>query len=156
MDNTVNSPLNSPEVKSVSAKNRPNPKFWLLISILFVVVIAGLVFSNQENSRQQPAVNTTINEEVDDLEVEVQITKDGFVPSTVSIAKGTKVTWTNVDDNPHRIASNPYPDHTELPSLDSKEALGPDTTYTYTFEEAGTFGYHDHYRPTMNGTIVVE
>jgi plastocyanin len=85
----------------------------------------------------------------------VRITKAGFVPSTLSVKRGTKVTWTNTDGNLHQVASNPFPKDTGLVSLKS-EILNNDQTYTYTATTTGTFGYHDQLAPTINGTIVVQ
>lgn len=151
-DNTPQN-LNGPPL----AKNsKYKPKIFILVGLFILAGLGGLLFTRtRPESYRQPSTVTVPNE-VEESEVEINITKDGFVPSAIIISKGTKVTWVNTDTGPHRIASNPYPDHTELPSLDSKEALGPETTYTYTFNETGTFGYHDHYQPTTNGTVVVE
>lgn len=86
----------------------------------------------------------------------VQITAEGFVPATLQIDPGTTVTWVNADTEPHRVASNPHPDHSDLEGLDSAENIDAEASYSFTFEEAGTFDYHDHLAPTTNGTVVVE
>jgi plastocyanin len=90
-------------------------------------------------------------------EAQVEIKADGFSPSTLSVPVGTKVTWVNKDSQPHRVASNPYPENTGLPGLDSKDPpLGPNATYSYTFTTAGSFGYHDQYHPTTDGLVTVK
>jgi plastocyanin len=85
----------------------------------------------------------------------VRITKNGFIPATLSVSKGTKVVWTNSDTNLHQVASNPYPKDNILPSLKS-EILNNAQTYEYTANTPGTFGYHDQLTPTTNGTLVVQ
>lgn len=84
----------------------------------------------------------------------VQITKDGFVPSTMAVPDGTTVTWQNLDDKPHRIQANPFPTGDSLPQLHST-VLGPGSTYSYTFHKSGNIGYHDQLHPTTNGEVDV-
>lgn len=86
----------------------------------------------------------------------VQITKDGFIPSTLAIPDGTTVTWQNLDNNPHQVQANPYPTGDSLPGLHSKTVLGPGATYSYTFHKSGNFGYHDQLHPTTNGEVDVQ
>lgn len=86
----------------------------------------------------------------------VSITDQGFTPVTLTVKKGTKVTWTNNGNKPRQVASNPHPDHTELKGLDSKGPIGPESTYSYTFDKPGEYNYHDHFNPTVSGTVVVE
>lgn len=92
----------------------------------------------------------------DNPQVEVAITEEGFAPETILINPGTTVTWINRDDGPHRVASNPHPEHDALPGFDAGDPIFPDESYSYTFTEAGEFDYHDHLNPETNGTIVVE
>lgn len=86
---------------------------------------------------------------------EVRITPTGFQPSTLVVKLGTKVTWTNADNSLHQVASNPYPTGKDLPSLKS-EILNNTQTYTYVANTAGSFGYHDQLKPTINGNIVIQ
>jgi plastocyanin len=86
----------------------------------------------------------------------ITMTTDGFSPASLSIQKGTTVTWTNTGNTPRRIAADPHPEHTSLQGLDSKDPIGPEATYSYTFDTPGAYQYHDHFSPTTSGTIVVE
>lgn len=86
---------------------------------------------------------------------EVRITKDGFVPATLSVAPGTKVVWTNEDQALRQVVANPFPKGTDLPGLKS-EILNNTQTYSYVAEKTGSFGYHDQLHPTVNGILVVE
>ena len=87
--------------------------------------------------------------------VTVVIKDFAFRPDTVTIKAGTTVTWINQDDAPHKVASNPHPAHTDLPGLVSG-TLSKGDSYSFTFTETGTFGYHCHLHPSMLGTIIVE
>jgi len=89
-------------------------------------------------------------------QTEVSLTSDGrFSPQTVSVEMGARVRWTNNDDAAHRVSSDPHPTHTNLPGFDSLENIPPGFTYSYTFQERGTFTYHDHLNPTATGTVIV-
>jgi plastocyanin len=70
-----------------------------------------------------------------------------YHPAQTEIAVGTTVTWTNSDTVPHTATAT---DRT----FDSG-ILDPGKSYSYTFEEAGTFDYTCLIHPSMKGTIVV-
>src|SRR3990167_9423379 len=96
-------------------KNLSKKQLAVIAIILAVVIIAIAVvlsFTAQKRRPQvaKPAVATAI----------VTISKNGFVPATLSIKKSQTVEWVNNDDVPHRVASNPHPTHTGLPGFDSK------------------------------------
>jgi plastocyanin len=85
----------------------------------------------------------------------VEITAKGFEPATLRIKVGAKVTWNNTDSVLHQIASNPYPANNGLPGL-SSPGLESGQSYSYTFRQAGKFGYHDQQNPTqMLGVVDV-
>jgi len=85
----------------------------------------------------------------------VKIKNFAFDPADIRIKKGTTVTWINEDSDPHKIASNPHPVHTDLPELVSG-TLSSGQSYSFTFTKTGTFGYHCHIHPSMTGRIIVE
>jgi plastocyanin len=85
------------------------------------------------------------------------VSDTGFTPETVKIKKGQTVQWMNEDATPHQIASDPYPSHTLLPHLVAPEPLGQNESFNFTFEDSGTFTYHDDLNPAdFKGTVIVE
>src|SRR3954454_11386502 len=72
-----------------------------------------------------------------------------FSPPVLTIARGTKVTWTNHDDIPHTVTSSQDPAHMRSPVLDTDE------TYSLTFEKPGTFGFFCSLHPHMQSQVVV-
>lgn len=114
---------------------------------LLIVLTSILTLAIGLTVRQNPTNQTRT--------AQIQITQNGFEPANLSIKKGTIVTWLNTDQSIHQIAANPHPTSEDLPSLIS-EILNNDQSYQYTFEETGTFGYHDKLKPTINGTIEVK
>jgi plastocyanin len=80
--------------------------------------------------------------------VEVRIDNFTFTPSTVTIAPGTSVKWTNHDDVPHTATSTTKV--FKSPTLDT------DDTYAFTFTKPGTYPYFCAVHPHMTGTVIVK
>jgi len=88
--------------------------------------------------------------------VVVSFTGDGFEPSVVTVKAGQSVTFVNETDGDFWPASAVHPTHQELPGFDALRPFGPGQTYSFTFEELGSWNYHDHLSPRMTGTVTVE
>jgi len=82
-------------------------------------------------------------------DVQIGIKDHTFMPSTITVPVGTKVTWTNHDDDPHTVS-----DVTKPPQFHSS-GLDTDENYSYTFTTPGTYHYLCTLHPVMRGTIVV-
>lgn len=87
--------------------------------------------------------------------VGVVLTDAGFEPRDFSIKRGGTVTFSTDRDVPFWPASNVHPDHSLYPAFDPKRPLGQDETWTFTFDEAGDWGFHDHVRSYFSGTVYV-
>lgn len=86
----------------------------------------------------------------------VNITKVAFEPQIIVIQKGVTVTWTNNDISEHQIAGDPHPEHTSTLGLISPK-LAKDDSFSFIFDEVGTYAYHDENNPTIiTGQVVVE
>ena len=70
-----------------------------------------------------------------------------FTPSSLTVAKGSTVTWMNQDGVTHDPTSD---------TGDWNLSVAPGTSKTETFNTAGTFKYHCTIHPYMTGTIVVQ
>ena len=79
-----------------------------------------------------------------------QVSVDNFTfsPATLTVAKGTAVTWTNQDDIPHSIVLTAI-------GVRSK-AIDTDKAFTYRFDKIGTFNYICGLHPHMHGQIMVK
>jgi plastocyanin len=80
-------------------------------------------------------------------DVSVTIQNFAFSPATLRISKGTTVTWTNGDAAPHRIDANG--------AFPGSPSLATGQSYSYTFDEVGTFSYICSIHPSMKGTVEV-
>jgi plastocyanin len=79
----------------------------------------------------------------------VTIDNASFAPTTLTVAPGTTVIWTNNDDDPHTVVNAADPKLMKSPALDTGE------TFSYTFDKPGTYKYFCTVHPRMQGTVVV-
>ena len=144
-------PTNQPVVSFVSEPPSKMPmllKRWLPYSLVAIVVVgvvllAWVLFSHA-GSRANSSAETP--------SAAVLIGDDSFTPRTIKVKKGDAVTWTNQATSLHQIVG----DQSVL-SMDSQESLAQGDTYTYTFDKAGTYTYHDPLNPLkLKGTVVVQ
>ena len=78
----------------------------------------------------------------------VVMAKDfSFAPTSLSVAAGSTVTWTNKDDEPHTVVSEA--------GLFRSAALDTNESFSFRFEKPGTYRYTCSIHPRMVGTIVV-
>ncbi|MDQ3065387.1 MAG: cupredoxin domain-containing protein [bacterium] len=129
-------------------------KATLLIGATLLVLGAASVYVIRNNKNDSESLVTS--SEATDI-AEVGISEEGFSPATITVKKGQSVKWTNQGSAVHQVASDPHPVHDALPGLFAPTPLESEDTYTYTFEETGTFTYHDHLSPfKLKGNVIVE
>lgn len=80
-------------------------------------------------------------------EEHVTIKNFSFNPQTLTVPKGTKVTWTNEDSVTHTVTSQ---------GNFASNSLSPGDTFSFVFNDAGTFNYNCSIHPTMKGVIIVK
>jgi plastocyanin len=71
-----------------------------------------------------------------------------FSPMDATIKAGTRVTWTNQDEEPHTIASSD--------GLFRSGALDTGESYSFQFDKPGTYHYVCTIHPRMIATITVQ
>jgi len=95
---------------------------------------------------------------------------NSYTPKTLTISIGDTVIWYNDDSSDRWPATDQHPSHTEYPGSDINKCdtpdqstifdacgqLTPGNTYSFTFTVAGSWDYHDHLKPGMTGTIIVQ
>lgn len=80
----------------------------------------------------------------------VTIQNFAFTPSSITVKKGTKVTWTNKDNVTHTV--NETDGQSGGPNSGD---IAPGASYSFTFSTVGTFNYHCAIHPSMLGKVVV-
>lgn len=86
----------------------------------------------------------------------ISITDTGFEPAQVTVAPGATVTFVNNGQALHWPASAPHPTHTALPGFDAKKGLATGESYSFTFDNAGVWKFHDHLNPSLFGAVTVQ
>jgi len=79
---------------------------------------------------------------------EVKIDNFSFGPTTLTVAVGTMVTWTNRDDIPHTVVSDD--------KVFKSKVLDTDEKFSFTFTKPGTYPYFCSVHPKMTGKVVVQ
>jgi plastocyanin len=79
--------------------------------------------------------------------IAIKATATGFTPKTVTINQGDSVKWTNVDKVNHQIVANN--------GAFASGIMKPGETYSFVFNTAGKYGYHDALHPAFTGTITI-
>ncbi len=101
---------------------------------------------NQSDSGHEQ--HETSEEVTESNEVTVDINNLSFASSVLKIKKGTKVTWVNKARVFHSV--------TENSNLFDSGLLVFNASWSYTFNESGTFDYYCTTHPSMTAKVIVE
>lgn len=145
-----------------------------LVAIVLVIVVIGIgglfALSTSDNDKDASNESTTGNQQATDGAVadqspettrndeggqsdvnEVEIENFAFQPASISVKKGTTVTWTNKDSTQHSV----IPDSGDSDAFQGSELLSQGATYSFTFNTPGTYTYHCGPHPQMTGSVTV-
>ncbi|MEX2090871.1 MAG: hypothetical protein WD989_01910 [Candidatus Paceibacterota bacterium] len=102
----------------------------------------------------------------------VTYTDSGYSPTILTIKRGETVTWKNASSFKMWTASAIHPTHnnypgtdisfcdkekpTLVPMFDSCGGFASGQTWSFEFDNVGTWKYHNHSNPSHTGTIIVE
>ena len=106
---------------------------------MFMILIASflLLTSCSPKEKEEIAPQGSLNT--------VTIKDFAFGPSTLTVAQGTTVIWTNDDSAPHTIESGSFKSST----------LKNGESYSFKFDGKGEYDYICGIHPTMQGKIIV-
>lgn len=77
----------------------------------------------------------------------VSISNFAFDPSVIEVKAGTEVTWSNDDPAPHTV--------TALDGAFDSDVLDDGGSFSFRFDEAGTYAYRCNVHPDMEGKVQV-
>jgi len=80
---------------------------------------------------------------------QVEIRNFAFAPATLTVPAGTRVVWTNQDEEPHVITSAGA-------QFASSKGMDTSDSYAVTFSRPGTYAYYCSIHPMMVGTVIVQ
>jgi plastocyanin len=81
-------------------------------------------------------------------QVSATIQNVAFSPNSITVARGTTVTWTNLDSMAHTVTA-------DNGSWGSTSTLGQGGTYSHVFTSPGSYTYHCAIHSFMKGTVIV-
>lgn len=87
---------------------------------------------------------------------DISYTNSCYSPANATVKKGDTVKFTNNSTKGMWPASNNHPSHTIYSEFDAKGSISSGGTYSFTFTKIGSWGYHDHLKPSCSGTITVQ
>ena len=157
----------------------------IILIIVLIALVLGLFFflgkypigNNKYNSgsnNQNSIVNTSLVNSPPAPSTPkiytIKITSSGFSPKSLTINQGDTVTFVNDDLISHWPASAMHPTHTVYPGSDIRKCgtsegenifdackgLSKEESFTFTFNEQGSWGYHDHFNPSLTGRIIAQ
>ena len=90
----------------------------------------------------------------------ITITSSGVSPKSLLVSPGTQVTFMNSDSRDHEMTSDPHPEHTDCPAINTVDLVVPgQSKQTSNLNAVRTCGYHDHQNPentALRGTITIQ
>jgi plastocyanin len=125
-----------------------------LVVVGAVVAIALLVGGNKSDNDSNNDKNDSSNSTAVSA---ATITYDGssFSPNEVTVEKGGTVTFVNESDSAVEPSSDNHPTHTVNPEINFG-SIAPGERKTMTVNEAGEYGYHNHFSASETGIINVQ
>lgn len=122
-----------------------------VVGVVLLVLIAGSAYAYVYRGGAGKTIDLRSQNKIP-----IVLEEEGFNPRDVRIARGTTVTFTTTRNNKFWPASNAHPSHTMYPEFDPQIPIDPGGSWSFTFDRAGEWGFHDHIRSYFTGTIYVE
>jgi len=117
-----------------------------LLAIFSLIAIAPSAFADHGTATVTNALGSSVPG--------CENTADGcFIPSLVTIDVGGEVTWENDDTAAHTVT--PGTPSGEVGAVFDSSLIAPGSTFSYEFEDAGTFDYFCMVHPWMAGVVMV-
>ena len=119
---------------------RPALRIGIVGIIAFLLVVGVMSFSGNHGARAT---------------YHIDLTETGFIPDTITIAKGDTVVFTTSWGKPFWPASDLHPTHTIYSEFDPKQPIDQDKSWSFRFDKVGEWQFHDHLAPLFRGRIHV-
>lgn len=137
-----------------------------LAIVLMLSALAASGCVSQLGTDQNETEGVDVPEANENEDNTIYLTDSGFEPENIIVEQGETVTWINNASSSMWIASNQHPTHTEYSGTSiSEHCNGGEESfdqcqngdeYSFTFDQQGTWGYHNHEPFISGGQVVVE
>lgn len=84
----------------------------------------------------------------------VRINKKGFEPTSITVKSGSTVRWINKDSTSDSGLYNPT-HMIELPNIKNSPLLSSGQSWSWIFDQPGTYDYNDKLHSVPKGTVIV-
>lgn len=154
---------------------------WALVAVIIIGFGAWWYVAQAPTTGTAPVTENNTDQGLPDngvsagVEVQVSVVPaaasvaygpNGFAPAEITIKKGDTVTWTNQSTNAMWVASAMHPAHAAYSGTTlaqhcndaadvSFDQCKNGSSYSFTFDKAGTWGYHNHSNAGMFGKVIV-
>ena len=136
-----------------------------IIGLIAAVVIGGGGYLVLHKSPSKTAISASSSPSVQPQNTSSATSTSGsnaisfdgsqFSPATLTVKSGTEVTIKNTSSSDLQMDSNPHPVHSDDTDL-NVGLISAGQSKTFTVTKTGSFGYHDHLDPSIQGQITIE
>lgn len=127
----------------------PNPVHGV---ILIFVLVTFITVCGCTGSGPSPSPATTQAQVPGTTTVTIQ--NFAFNPASITVTKGTTVTWVNEDTANHQIVNDAQGSIAQG-ALFTSDSLPNGARYSFKFDNPGTYSYHCSIHPSMMATVIV-
>jgi plastocyanin len=120
----------------------------LILLLLGILLISGLLAAVSCGTSSQTTTTAPGTSITPGATSKISIENFAFSPDTVTVAVGSMVTWTNNDSVTHTVSS--------LTGAFESGSMSPGGSFSFTFNQKGTYKYRCSIHTTMRGTVTVE
>lgn len=136
---------------------------------MFILIAGGVVFFLQQGGETGSDVleDSGLGDFEDNI---VVLTNNGYSPNILQVEVGDTIVFKNESSSAMWPATAIHPTHTVYPGSDIEKCGGseasilfdacssydPGSSWSFQFNKAGSWKYHNHLNPVFTGTIVVK
>jgi len=127
-------------------------KLKILVLVIIVVAACLLIISTiTSTSSDNIQPKTSMDSRQKQSENTIIIKDMNFTPHTLTIQRGTTLIWTNHDAVSHTVSAE-----VKGSKFPASPPLSQGQSYSFTFNEPGTFKYHCSIHPEMQAIVIVK
>jgi plastocyanin len=127
----------------------PNPIHWAILIVVLVTFIAICGCTGYGPSTPPATTQTQVPGATT-----VTMQNFAFNPASITVPKGTTVTWANQDTADHTIVNDAQGSIAQG-ALFTSNSLPKGASYSFKFDNPGTYPYHCSIHPSMKATVIV-